>query len=154
MTSAQISEWEAYDRLDPIGTWRDDFRMASLAALMINITALTHRKKSSDKPRMIEPIEVMPDWAGELQKRVSKIQSTEDMKQILLGLVASSKSKKPDRSKVPPLQFKDKRRHGRLRNNDGDLGNDNQGNSGSAKNDDRYVKPNQRPPERNKRQIK
>ena len=33
LTSKQISEWEAYDRLDPIGTWREDFRMAFLATM-------------------------------------------------------------------------------------------------------------------------
>ena len=34
--SAEFAEWMAYDRLDPIGQWRDDLRMAILASTIAN----------------------------------------------------------------------------------------------------------------------
>ena len=100
MTSSQISEWEAYDKIDPIGTWRDDFRIAKLEALIQNIVNALYARKG-EKPKLVSPIDEMPDWTGD--RKVEKNQSVEEMKQILLG-IASAQNKKVERLniKTPP----------------------------------------------------
>ena len=97
MTSEQLSEWEAYDRLDPIGTWREDFRMAYMASLITNIARSIHGKQGV---KMTTLDDFMPDWAGERQEAEQKKQSVEEMKNLLLS-IASSQNKKLSRKKPP-----------------------------------------------------
>jgi hypothetical protein len=89
LTSRQLSEWEAYDRLDPIGTWRDDFRMAYLAAQMTNLTIAVHGKKGA---KQVSTIDFMPNWDEEKIIEPKK-QSVEEMKSIILG-IANAQNKK------------------------------------------------------------
>ena len=37
LTSSQVSEWMVYNRLDPIGEWRADYRIAVLCSTIANI---------------------------------------------------------------------------------------------------------------------
>ena len=97
MSSWQISEWEAYDKIDPIGTWREDFRMAYLSSLITNLVISVHGKKGA---KTTTPIDFMPDWTGEGKE--PKKQSTEEMKQILLG-IASAQNKKVKGIDRPPV---------------------------------------------------
>ena len=83
LTSAQLSEWEAYDRLDPVGTWREDFRMANIICYIVNTARSIHGKKGI---KMTTPIDFMPQWDEEGERDTVKTQSVEEMKQILLGL--------------------------------------------------------------------
>ena len=82
MTSAQLSEWEAYDRLDPVGSWRDDFRTASLMAHIVNVINALYAAKGAT-PKVSDPMDYMPNWDGEKRK---KKQSVEEMKELLLGI--------------------------------------------------------------------
>lgn len=109
LTSSQISEWEAYDKIDPIGTWREDFRFAKLAALMQNIMSSVYCPKG-ETPKYISVLDEMPDWTGERQDELEKRQSVEEMKSILLG-IASAQNKKVERLniKTPPPPNKKKR---------------------------------------------
>jgi len=84
LTSKQLSEWEAYDRLDPTGDWRFDFGIGRLQALIINISNLIYNDPKKGKPTVVSPLDCMPDWAGD---RKGTKQSVEDMKQVLLGLM-------------------------------------------------------------------
>lgn len=90
LTSVQLSEWEAYDRIDPIGTWRDDYRMAVLASLIVNIVSRLYAKKGHT-PKEITPAEFMPNWSGE--KKIVKAQSIEEMKSVLLSLAKTVNKK-------------------------------------------------------------
>lgn len=108
LTSAQLSEWEAYDRLDPIGTWRDDYRMAVLDSLIVNIVSRLYAKKGHT-PKEVTPTEFMPNWSGE--KKIAKRQSVEDMKQALLSIAKSvnkrvaanpPRAKMTDGKRTPP----------------------------------------------------
>ena len=99
LNSYQLSEWEAYDRLDPIGKWRDDFRGAKLEALIINIVQALFPKKGT-KAKTFNPIDFMPNWSGE-EKKPEK-QSIEEMKKVLLEL-AASQNKKVRNKKTPPI---------------------------------------------------
>jgi hypothetical protein len=93
-----LSEWEAYDRLDPIGTWRDDFRMAFLATLMTNLGIRIHGKKGS---KLVELSEFMPIWDQAVANQ-PKPQSVEDMKSVLLAIANTQKKKEVERK--PPVK--------------------------------------------------
>jgi hypothetical protein len=109
LTSEQLSEWEAYDTMDPIGEWRDDFRMAFLASLIVNSARAIHGKKGT---KMSTPADFMPKWDKDAVKEV-KTQSAEEMKQILLSLGSRKfdkiKSRKDLKPKVPIPTIKDEK---------------------------------------------
>lgn len=105
LTSKQISEWEAYDRIDPIGKWRDDFGVAKLESLIVNIVQQLYAKKGHT-PVVTTPIEFMPDWSGDRKETEVKKQSVEEMKSTLMGL-AKAQNKKVEREKrnsKPPVK--------------------------------------------------
>ena len=99
LSSKQISEWEAYDRIDPIGTWRDDFRLAKIESLITNIVQQLYAKKGST-PKLTTPIDFMVDWTGDKVVEPKK-QSVEDMKSILLGIAGSQNKKVRGQSRPP-----------------------------------------------------
>ncbi len=61
LTASQISEWEAYNKIDPIGSWREDYRIASLSALIENIVTTLYGKKGIKK-KVCTPLDYMIDW--------------------------------------------------------------------------------------------
>jgi hypothetical protein len=85
ITSAQLSEWEAYDKLDPVGTWRSDFQMAQLISLIHNVVNSLYCKKGS-QPIITSALDFMPDWDGEEKKPIIKKTSSEEIKQIFAGI--------------------------------------------------------------------
>ena len=111
LTSAQLSEWEAYDRLDPIGKWRDEYSFAVLDSLIVNIVSRLYAKKGHT-PREVSPTEFIPNWSGE--KKIAKRQSVADMKQALMTIAKSvnkkMEGKKPrmtdgrSKPKKPPIK--------------------------------------------------
>ena len=104
LTSRQISEWEAYDRLDPIGTWREDFRVAQLLSMMLNIVNNIYAQKGHT-PKNLTPLDFMPDWSGDGRYQEPKKQSVEEMKQVMLAL-ASTQNKKVKQNNRPPIKKK------------------------------------------------
>lgn len=80
----------AYDKIDPIGTWREDFRTAELISLIVNIVSKLYAKKGHT-PKDTNPIDFMPDWIGE--KEEEQGQTTEQMKEILLAFAATHNKK-------------------------------------------------------------
>jgi hypothetical protein len=93
LTGMQISEWEAYDKLDPIGTWRDDFRMAKIESLLVNIAnALYH--KQGDEPKVTTPMDFMVKWGEEVEETEPIKQSAEDMLKVFAEIAGAQKGKK------------------------------------------------------------
>ena len=94
LTSSQVSEWEAYDRLDPIGKWRDELGFASLSSLIVNIVRTIYAKKGTT-PKDSTPTDFMMKWgySAEEQKPEPKQQSVEDMKTIMEGIASTFKNK-------------------------------------------------------------
>jgi hypothetical protein len=88
LTSKQLSEWEAYDRLDPIGTWRDDFRMSFMASLLTNLTIKVNGRKGA---ALTNVKDFLLDWSGDL--KIGKQQSIEDMKTVLLQIAKDQNRK-------------------------------------------------------------
>jgi len=88
LTSSQVTEWLAYDELDPVGKWRDELMIASLESLIVNIVRQLYPPKGR-KPEFTSPNEFMIKW-GEIadQKPEPKVQSPEEMAQALRGLAA------------------------------------------------------------------
>lgn len=94
LTSKQISEWEAYDRLDPIGTWRDDFRLAYLSSLVTNIAIRTQGKEGT---KLTVPTDFMLEWGKEKEEIVQ--QSMEDMKMTILEIAHTQNVKVAEQGK-------------------------------------------------------
>jgi len=84
LTSSQLSEWEAYDKLDPLGDWRGDYRMANIMALIANIN-----RDSKKKTEPYSVLDFMPEW--DFNKEEKKQQSIEDQKRIFLEAFGSKK---------------------------------------------------------------
>jgi len=102
LTSKQISEWEAYDRIDPIGAWRDDFRIAKIESLITNIVQQLYAKKGYT-PTVTTPLDFMVDWTGDRKEEEPKKQSVEEMKSILMG-IAKTQNKRIERNSKPPVK--------------------------------------------------
>jgi len=94
LTSYQLSEWEAYDRIDPIGAWRNDYGAAMLASVIFSIARKVYGKKGQSG-KELTPLDFMPDWAGEFKPEV-KEQTLDQMKQAVLDMKRRFK-KKPRR---------------------------------------------------------
>jgi hypothetical protein len=88
ITSSQLSEWEVFDRLEPLGAWREDYRMAYLAMTMVNIARQVYDKH----PRMTTVEDHMPSWNREYKEE----QSVEEMK-IALSMIARAFKDKPEK---------------------------------------------------------
>ena len=104
LTSKQISEWEAYDKMDPIGTWREDFRFGQLESIIINIVQQLYAEKGKT-PKATSPLDFMPDWLGDRVAAEPKKQSVEEMKQIMMS-IASSQNKSVRKRTTPPVKKK------------------------------------------------
>jgi hypothetical protein len=87
LTSAQLTEWEAYDRIDPVGKWRDELGFASLSSLIVNMARQILHDPKKGKPEYVTPEDFMPKWGeAPLQKPEPKKQSAEEMLRILKGI--------------------------------------------------------------------
>ena len=108
MTSAQLSEWEAYDVLDPVGKWRDDYHAAFIISEISNIVKDLYGKEESER---FTPLDFMPKWnkedAKKKGKKESKKQGVSEMRQIMLGIAdAQNKSLRKVRTTPPHKKMK------------------------------------------------
>lgn len=99
VTSAQLSEWEAYDKLDPIGTWRSDFQMAQLISVIHNIFNSLYCKKGQ-RPTTTNALDFMPDWDGEGKQPMIKKTSPEEIKQIFVGIAKDFEREEKRRKRI------------------------------------------------------
>ena len=102
LNSEQISEWQAYDQLEPIGEWRADYRIGILCSLISQIAIAVFGKKESGSSN-ISPIDFMPDWAGDFEeskmlKGRSIASSPEEIK-ALFSVFASASSSSGEKEK-------------------------------------------------------
>jgi hypothetical protein len=82
--SAELSEWMAFDQLDPIGQDREDLRMGILAS---TIVSAAHPKSKC------RPLDFMPDFAGKRKGKVRK-QTASEIESVLAGSVIVKTRKK------------------------------------------------------------
>lgn len=76
LTQKQMMEWEAFDRVQPIGGKRWDFYFAQLLMNINNLAISIHGKKGSKQFKLEDFI---PNWTGETEK--PKEMSGTDIKQ-------------------------------------------------------------------------
>ena len=93
LTAPQLAEWRAYDRIEPIGGYREDYRAAQVC-LMLH--TLIQSNRGDGKWTKASIYDFMP-WGPEDPGRqaADKPQSVDEMKTVLLGIARSSKVKKP-----------------------------------------------------------
>ena len=98
LTSIQLSEWQVYDRLEPIGEDRADYRIAALSSLVMNIA----RAYSGMKGEMTTPDMFMLEWDKDLNEedepRRPTQQSVEEQERIWLA-IASEQNKRVKKQK-------------------------------------------------------
>lgn len=83
LTLDQLLEWEAYDRLDPIGEVRGDYRMAYLSMIITNIARRVHGKEGTT---MAGILDFMPEWDKDHSIK-PEAQTVEEMKTVLQNIV-------------------------------------------------------------------
>jgi len=105
LSSPQLSEWEAYDRLEPIGEWRADFRTATLISAVVNLAKSIWGKEGG---KMTSPTDFMPKWDEEPKAEPVK-QSVEEMKQIIYAIADISKKKERKLHNRPPRKRQKKK---------------------------------------------
>lgn len=101
LNSKQISEWEAYNKIDPIGTWRQDFGWASIIANFTNLITWAHSKKGTKHTAA----DFMPDWDIEAPEDILQ-QSVEEMKKVIQAIAAAQNKKIGTQPKNPPKRKK------------------------------------------------
>lgn len=96
ITSEQLSEWEVYNRLEPIGDVRIEYSIAQLCSLVLNIAKSAWSK---DKKRST-PIDFMPDWGGFEKKKEDDqmvADTPEKIKRLFTSLAGIMNPKKKDK---------------------------------------------------------
>jgi hypothetical protein len=107
LNAYQLAEWEAYDKIDPIGEWREDFRFAKLTSLIQNLVFAIYCGKG-ETPKAVTILDEMPDWTGEKKAAQVQGQTQEQIKQTLLNIAAIKfpKINKPRKTPPPPKKQK------------------------------------------------
>ncbi len=107
MTSEELSEWMAYDKLDPVGEYRGDVQAGIIASVLANVARQAFGKKGAKKTK---PSDFMPDWDGTLKAMNSKPQSVDEMKQQIKNIVSRFKGKNKDKEQQQKKNRTKKRR--------------------------------------------
>ena len=97
LTSSQLAEWYAFDKLSPVGEQRADFRASYLAMTMTNLAISINGKKGS---RLKEIKDFLLDWDSGKPKGT---QSTDEIKRIFQAIGASNNkdNRSIDRKRKP-----------------------------------------------------
>ncbi len=89
LTSSQLAEWEAYERLEPFGSYKHDFEFGYLLSVITNLFIGAYGKKGTP---MTKPESFILRWG---EDQVKEQQSVEEMKSILMGIAEKvNKSKR------------------------------------------------------------
>lgn len=76
LTSEQLTEWMAFNLIDPIGKWRDDYRMSYMAATISNNFIKAFGKKGA-KFHSVDDF-VLP-WQPKKKREMTQQQLTESL---------------------------------------------------------------------------
>ena len=98
-----MSEWEAYDRLDPIGKWRDDFKLAYLSSLITNIAIRVHGKKGAPLTKVKD---FLLNW--DVTGTKVEVQSVEEQKKLLMSIFGAHNKRVAKKSKSPVVKTEKK----------------------------------------------
>jgi hypothetical protein len=87
LTGEQLLEWEAYDRIDPIGEWRADLNTASVLSHLTNIVRKLYGRSGL---QLTTPGDYMPQWREPVKH---KKQNWQDMKDAFLSFAKAHNAK-------------------------------------------------------------
>lgn len=90
MTAGQLAEWEAYDRLEPIGGYRQDYMIGSVIKIVLELAQAVYGRKG--RTLSCTPWDFVP-WRPDVEQAQVKRQSVEEMRQVL-QMLAKKKVKK------------------------------------------------------------
>lgn len=94
LTARQLIEWEVYDRIDPIGEHRGDFRMAVLASTLMNIALSAFGGgKGKPKPKFTSATDFIPKW-GEKEKKETAQDVGEKVRNVFMNMVPKKRKRK------------------------------------------------------------
>jgi hypothetical protein len=85
LTSLQISEWQAFDRIYPIGEDRADYRISYLSSLITNLFIQVYGKTGA---KLTLPSEYEFKW-GEAAEEESRQKNIESIKHFLMSFASS-----------------------------------------------------------------
>ena len=100
LTINQIREWEAYNRIDPIGEWVWEFRFAKLEAIITNLAISIYGKKGT---KYVEIKDFLPSWLVEEMSEIPQSQSVEDMLKVFKEIERDQNRKGGKSSNQPKL---------------------------------------------------
>lgn len=89
LTSRQLSEWEAYLKIDPPKELKQDVRLAYMASLVTNLVI---RSMGSKGAKLTAVKDFLIEWDSE-EAENKKRQTPEQMKSILLALAEEHNNK-------------------------------------------------------------
>ena len=95
-------EWMAYSEVEPFGSWVNEYHVARMSSILVNVArGFSHKK--GDTPNWATIPEFMPPWSDLFPKPKQKEQSVEEMKTALMHIakVQNSKFKKLDNKRPP-----------------------------------------------------
>lgn len=87
LTSSQITEWWAYDTVDPIGERRDDYRFSYMFSLLTNLVIRATGKKNA---KLTKVDDFLFKWNAPSEKQK---QTVEEMTSRLLAFAKTNKLK-------------------------------------------------------------
>lgn len=106
LSGDQVAEWLAYSEVEPFGGWVWDYHVAKILAVISNLIRSFGVKKG-DAPVWSTLMDFMPEWSDVFPKRkISKDQSTEEMKSILLGIAKTQNAKFNKSNTRPPKKWR------------------------------------------------
>lgn len=98
LTAEELAEWEAYNKIQPVGTWRQDFRFAMIASTVVNLAKSIWGKRS-ERNNLKKPQDFMPKWdSGEEDKEVPQ-ESVDSMRNKFQLLAAGAKRREQRRKR-------------------------------------------------------
>jgi hypothetical protein len=93
LTSEQLSEWQAYNKINPIDTsWRKELQMAQLISLIHNVVNAIYCAEGS-QPINTTAKDFMPNWDGENEVPEVKKSSPEEILAIFKGVAKENKKR-------------------------------------------------------------
>jgi len=91
MTSAQLSEWEAFNSLEPIGEYRRDYRIAVLTSVIYNFASSFGSKTGR---RLVSKPQDFMAWLEQPPQETEQEQTVDEMKQVLHTIADTYSGKK------------------------------------------------------------
>ena len=83
LTSTQLNEWVAYNTIDPIGAWRNDFQFSCLFSLISNIAI---KLSGGEDSKLTKPKDFQFIYDEVEQEKQLTIQSVEEIKRVMQSI--------------------------------------------------------------------